>query len=222
MLKRTSLHKFVIASALAATTVAFVIEVPTEASTIPFTDVSIKNNHYQSILQLYNDGIVEGVTASLFKPGQAATRAEAALFIANALKLDTKNVKDPGFTDVSKSSKYYGAIAALNQKGVIHGVSTTKFAPNGTLTRADIAKMIVLAFEFEISSSSTTKFTDVNKLQNVNARRYIQSLVQYEITKGTSSTTFSPSNAVTRGELTTFIYRSLSAKGEDFEIIGVE
>lgn len=211
-----------IASALAFATFAFVAEAPTKASTTPFTDVSIGNYYYEPIVQLYNKEIIEGITASLYKPGQAATRAEAALYIANALGLDTQNVKDPGFTDVTKSSKYYGAIAALYGKGIINGVSTTKFAPNDTLTRAHIAKMIVLAFEFEIASSSTTPFTDVNKLQNVNARRYIQTLVQHEITKGTSPTQFSPSNAVTRGELATFLYKSLHAKSEDFDITDVE
>ncbi|WP_332651214.1 S-layer homology domain-containing protein [Lysinibacillus sp. 54212] len=222
MNKKTSRQKFAIASAIGVMTVAFVAEVPTEAASIPFTDVPIQSYYYEPIILLYNQGIIEGRTATQFKPGQEATRAEAALFIANALELDTVNVKDPGFKDVPTSSKYYGAIAALYEKGIIHGKSPTMFDPNGTLTRSHIAKMIVLSFEFEMSSASTTKFTDVNKLQNVNERRYIQTLVQNDITKGTSNTTFSPNNTVTRGQLTTFLHKALLAKGEDFELVDVQ
>lgn len=206
---------------LASTTAAVVAEVPAFAAGNPFTDVKETNSHYTAITTLFNDGIVEGVTASAYKPGQAATRGEAALFIVNALGIDTVAVKNPGFKDVPQSSKYYGAIAALYAKGGINGYGDT-FKPDNTLTRAQLAKMLTLGFALEKSVNATTKFTDVNKLTDVPTKQYIQTLVDYNITRGTTPTTFSPTAQLTRAQLATFLYNAINATEEEFEIISIQ
>lgn len=193
------------------------------AATIPFTDVPTSDTHYQSIVTLYNEGIVEGTTATTFEPHKPVTRQEAALFIANALELDTVNVKDPGFTDVPKSSKYYGAIAALNNAGIINGYADGTFKPNNTLTRSQIAKMITLGFELNIASNTTTQFKDVNSINDIDTRKYIQTLVDYKITTGKTTTTFDPYGQLTRGQLTTFLKRTIDETGGvGFKVIGIE
>ena len=224
MFTKTKKHRLITYSALllaTATTSAFVADAPAIAQANPFTDVKTTNSHYLAITNLYNDGIVTGVTTALYKPGQDATRGEAALFLANALGLNTKNVKNPGFTDVSTSSKYYGAIAALHAKGIVGGYGNT-FKPNSTLTRSQLAKMLALGFGLTQASETTTKFTDVNKLPDAATKRYIQTLVDYKITNGSTATTFSPNKNLTRGQLATFLYNSINVTSDDFEIVDVE
>jgi hypothetical protein len=218
---KASYYKFAAAAALTAVTIAYVSEVPADAA-VPFKDLQNVGDHYTAIDELYNLRIVEGRTSTAFAPYEAATREELALFIANALKLDTKKVKDPGFTDVPKNSKYYGAIAALNEKGIIKGYSDKTFKPKDTVKRAQVAKMLVLGFNLDLADSSTTKFKDVNSIKDTDTRRYIQTLVQYDITQGTSATTFSPSAAVKRAQLATFLKRAIDSTTEDLEIISVE
>ena len=219
--KKHKLFTYSVLLLAVATTFAFVADVPAFAQANPFTDVKTTNSHYTAITNLYSDGIVTGVTASLYKPGQDATRGEAALFLANALGLNTKNVKNPGFTDVSSSSKYYGAIAALHAKGIVGGYGKT-FKPNNTLTRAQLAKMLTLGFDLTQASATTTKFTDVNKLTDAATKRYIQTLVNYNITSGTTVTTFSPNKNLTRAQLATFLYNSINVTSDGFDLIDVQ
>ena len=213
--------KYALAATLAATTVAYVAQLPAQAA-VPFNDLQNVGDHYTAIDELYNAGIIEGRSATAFAPYEAATRAELALFIANALNLDTNNVVDPGFTDVPKNSKYYGAIAALYNKGVISGYANQTFKPNDNVKRSQVAKMLVLGFELDLVQATTTKFKDVNAIQDVNTRRYIQTLVEYNITKGTSETTFSPNDLVKRAQLATFLKRAIDNTENDFELINVE
>lgn len=218
---KASFYKYALAATVAATTVAYVAEVPAFAA-IPFKDLQNVGDHYTAIDELYNLGIIEGRSATLFAPYEAATRAELALFIANALNLDTKNVIDPGFTDVPKNSKYYGAIAALYNEGIISGYSDKTFKPNDHVKRSQVAKMLVLGFDLELAPATTTKFSDVNSIQDTNTRRYIQTLVQYSITKGTSETTFSPNDLVKRAQLATFLKRAMDNTSSDLDLISVE
>lgn len=208
----------VIISGIASAALFF--STPADAAQNPFTDVSAKDAHYESIVKLYEEGIIEGTSPTTYEPYKYATRQEAALFIARALKLDTVNVADPGFKDVEKSSKYYGAIAVLSQKGIIKGYQDGTFRPNDTLKRSQIAKMLSVAFDLQLSQNTTTPFIDVNRINDLETRQYIQTLVDYKITTGTTPTTFSPYEPLTRGQLATFLKRALDIN--DFQIISVE
>ena len=216
-----SYYKFAAAATLAAVSIAYVAQAPADAA-VPFKDLKNAGDHYPAIEELYNLGIIEGRTSTVFAPQEAATREELALFIANALELDTKNVEDPGFKDVPKNSKYFGAIAALNKEGIIKGYSDQTFKPKNPVTRAQVAKMLVLAFELELAETSTTKFKDVNAIKDADTRRYIETLVQHAVTKGTSATTFSPGEHVKRAQLASFLKRAKDYATSDLEIISVE
>ena len=200
---------------------AYVAEIPAIAATTTFTDVKESNSHYIAITELHGRGIVSGITTTSYKPGQDTTRGEAALFLAKALDLDTKNVSNPGFKDVPTSSEYYGAIAVLHNKEIIGGYGDT-FKPENTLTRAQLAKMLSLGFELEQATSTSSKFTDVNKLTDIATKRYIQTLVDYSITSGTTATTFSPNKNLTRGQLATFLYNAINTTTEEFDVIDVQ
>ena len=186
----------------------------------PFTDVKETNSHANAIITLYNEGIITGVTSKTYEPGKPATRGDAALYLANALNLQNSSAPNPGFKDVSTSSKYYKAIAALHQAGIVNGYGD-EFRPNATLTRSQLAKMVTIGFELQQSTTTKTKFTDVNKLTDTATKKYIQTLVDYGITKGTTATTFSPNMKLTRAQLATFLFNAIEASN-DFIVIGVE
>lgn len=214
--------KFAAAMLVLPVTAAFVIEAPATAATSPYSDVTIKDGHYNAIIELTEQGIVSGVTKTLFQSTKAATRGEAALFIANALGLDKTTVTNPNFKDLATTSPYYGAIAALHEKEIIGGYTDGTFRPNATLKRSEIAKMLTLAFELDVADVTKTKFADVNAINDLNTKRYIQTLIDYSITTGTTATTFSPFSTLTRGQLATFLQRSMTAVSDDFTIISVE
>lgn len=192
-----------------------------QAYTNPFTDVKETNSHANAIVSLYNEGIITGVTSKTYEPGKSATRGDAALYLANALNLQNTTAPNPEFKDVPTTSKYYKAIAALNKAGIVNGYGD-EFRPNATLTRSQLAKMLTVGFELEQSTTTKTKFTDVNKLTDTATKKYIQTLVDYEITKGTTATTFSPNMKLTRAQLATFLYNAIEATSDEFIVIGIE
>lgn len=71
------------------------------------------------------------------------TRAQAAIMLAKALKLEPITSVESPFPDVgSLTAEDIGYLLALQQKGIIHGSPDGKFNPNSSLTRAEIAAML--------------------------------------------------------------------------------
>ncbi len=69
------------------------------------------------------------------------------------------NEKD--FTDIaSKSAEMQNAIRYLASKGIINGTSETTFSPDGSISRAEIAALIVRALG-KLDSTATANFKDV-------------------------------------------------------------
>lgn len=185
-----------------------------------FPDVKPTHHFYEAVLSLTERGVINGYEDGTYRPGQNISRAHAAKIMAGALNLDTENVVDPGFKDIPKSHPYYGHIAALVNAGIIKGYEDNTFRPTGNLTRAHVAQMLVLGYEFEEQKLSNLPFTDINNKQwHAN---YIQTLFSNEITTGTTPTTFSPNAFVTRGQVASFIYRSeLATQQESAEVVNV-
>ncbi|MFJ8089609.1 S-layer homology domain-containing protein [Lysinibacillus sp. NPDC095746] len=223
--KVQKVNKALIATVFATSGVAVVVPPPQKAAAAansPFTDIDQYSSHYDNILKLYSQGAISGYADKTFRPDQNVTRGQAAKMLATVLNLDLNNVQDPYFKDVPKSSEYYKYIAALQNAGIMAGYSNGTFMPNEVITRGQLAKILVLGFKFEVASNYNNSFKDVTS-QTSNAI-YIQTLVDLKITEGTTPVTFSPYNAVTRGQIASFIVRSQEQRGNatSFKITGVE
>ncbi|MGE7999651.1 S-layer homology domain-containing protein [Lysinibacillus sp. NPDC093190] len=221
--KVQKVNKALIATVFATSGIAVVVPPQNAAAaTSPFTDIDQYSSHYDNILKLYSQGAISGYADKTFRPNQNVTRGQAAKMLATVLDLDLKNVQDPYFKDVPKSSEYYKYIAALQNAGIMSGYSNGTFMPNEVITRGQLAKILALGFKFEVASNYNHSFQDVTS-QTSNAI-YIQTLVDLKITEGTTPVTFSPYNAVTRGQISSFIVRSQEKKGHatSFKITGIE
>ncbi len=223
--KVQKVNKALIATVFATSGIAVVVPPPQKAAATansPFTDINQYSSHYDNILKLYAQGAISGYADKTFRPNQNVTRGQAAKMLATVLNLDLKNVQDPYFKDVPKSSEYYKYIAALQNAGIMSGYSNGTFMPYEVITRGQLAKILVLGFKFEVASNYNHSFKDVTS-QTSNAI-YIQTLVDLKITEGTTPVTFSPYNAVTRGQIASFIVRSQENKGNatSFKITDVE
>ena len=196
---------------------SFVYVVPAIATSMPFTDVKNEGSEvelYKAVSDLYSRGIVFGTTSTTFSPYENLTRGEAASFLAEALQLDTENIVNPGFKDVPTSHKYYGPIAALAANNIIQ--KGENYNPSNPITRSQMAKILTLGFQLEQATKVSAPFTDFTSDTETN--HYIQTLVNYSITQGISTTQFSPHANVKRGQMALFIYRALEKFEEDFYI----
>ncbi len=114
------------------------------------------------------------------------------------------------FTDTS-SSPYTPAINGLADRGIVQGFGDGTFAPEEALTRAQFAKIVVLAYKFPNSDSMTTPFVDLiaNESTDLQWRAYIAGAYARHITLGTTATTFSPWASVTRAQAVSMVVRAM-------------
>ena len=107
-----------------------------------FTDVKNHTNK-AAIEELASRGIINGMSKDVFSPNKTMTRAEFAAIVTRALGLTAKDTK--AFTDVPSSKWYAGYIGAANSSGIVNGVGSGKFNPDGTITRQEAAAMVARA-----------------------------------------------------------------------------
>ncbi len=133
-----------------------------------------------------------------------ASRGEVALQLAEAMGLDTSDTNSP-FADVKPTSKYAGAVTALYKEGVFTGDEHGKFNPSSPLTRAQMAKVLVVAFDLKQVGNAPT-FTDVPSSHW--SYEYVSILASTGITVGKGDGTFGLSENVTLKHLAAFIDRA--------------
>ncbi|MGG1290919.1 S-layer homology domain-containing protein [Bacillus smithii] len=205
-----SYRKFA-ATAATATLVATAVTPAFAAENLPFGDVN--QNYAEAVGALYSKGIVNGVSKTEFGTYQSLKRGDAAVIIARALELDTKNAPDAGFKDVNSNIK--GAVNALVAKGIISGVSKDKFDPNSPLTRGQMAKILVNAYPSLKDEAKETPFTDLT----AGFKPYIEALYGAGIAGGTSKTTYGTNQNITRGDFAKLLYKAMNFEAPKAESI---
>ncbi|WP_394235059.1 S-layer homology domain-containing protein [Niallia oryzisoli] len=210
MIQQSKTISKLLAAAVTATTLIVTPLIPlgnVEASGKKFKDVVEQEFYYEAVNVLTGNQVLNGYSDGTFKPGNKITRAEVAKIIAEAIGIDTTNVINPNFTDVSKGAWYYPSVAALSNAKIIGGYGDQSFKPDAEITRAEMAKILVEAYDsLDKLPSSKGKFTDVE--ENSWYAGYIAGLIHKEITNGRTPTTFDPNGLLTRGEAATFVYRT--------------
>ncbi|WP_158231905.1 MULTISPECIES: S-layer homology domain-containing protein [unclassified Sporosarcina] len=161
----------------------------------PFPDVPPSKHFAVAVNDLAARHIIGGYPDGTFKPGNSITRGQAAAIIAKMTGVDTNQVKNPRFKDVSTSHGFYKAISALAEKGVIGGYQDGTFKPNDPINRKNMAAILVKAFDLPRDTAVSNPFKDPSGITD-------DVLIIYKlgITTGTSPTTFSPNAFITRGQ----------------------
>lgn len=99
----------------------------------------------------------------------------------------------------------------LVSAGVVNGYSDGTYRPDDNVTREQMAKFIVKAFNFEVTTSKTPAFSDIASDSVFIAE--INALKSLNIVSGYSDGTYRPSNFVSREEVTKFVALSFYQKG---------
>ncbi|MGE7271105.1 fibronectin type III domain-containing protein [Brevibacillus panacihumi] len=98
----------------------------------------------QAVAQAVEAGIVGGYEDGSFRPNERITRAEMAVMIARALKLQHNNYVSTGFADEEEIPHWVkGAVEAIRNQNLVSGRSGNRFAPNETATRAEAATILL-------------------------------------------------------------------------------
>ncbi len=98
-------------------------------------------------------------------------------------------------------------IDMLSSKGIINGYPDGTIKPDGKISRAETAKILVLTLGLDTQSSRADAYTDFAGIP-LWARPYIGALFERGIVKGYDDGSFRPNNEITRAEFVTMALRA--------------
>ncbi|KZD53207.1 S-layer homology domain-containing protein [Bacillus paranthracis] len=168
----------------------------------------------ESVYYLVNKKVISGMPDGTFSPSKVLSRAEAATIMAKILGLEVKEGEKPTFTD-SQDHWATPYIAAVEKAGVIKGEGNGKFNPNGQMTRAAMATMLVQAYQLEkkVHEELSTLFPDVKDHWG---EKFINILVSMGISSGVDGGRWQPDRSITRAEAAQLV--AVTDKSKDNEL----
>ncbi|SCX77826.1 S-layer homology domain-containing protein [Alkaliphilus peptidifermentans] len=188
-----------------------------ERLTIPsMRDVS-GHGAESDILLLASLGAVPSNTTN-FGPSLPISRGDFARFITVAMGIpveeeetrsrsvqskDTKAL----FVDVNNSDPNFKYIKAITDNGVMHGTGEGRFYPNRSVTKAEIAAILVRLLGFESLApiqSYSTGYKDDSQIPTW-AKDAVYITSQLELIDGTSDNYFQPNRDITKAEVATIL-----------------
>ena len=148
---------------------------------------------------MVDNGITTGTSEVCFSPDDPVTRGQAATFL---WRMEGEpDAPTHGFVDVVASYQQK-PVSWMTAEGYSVGATPTRFFPDESLTRGEFAAMLHRVAGQP--SAAMHPFTDVTASWQ---QQPVAWMVTESITTGTSPTTFSPDNTITRGQLASFLYR---------------
>jgi hypothetical protein len=198
-----------------------------------FTDVSGTEWFAVYVRYLGSAGLISGFPDGSYRPNDPVTRAQLAKLLVASLgftsaDLPTSAPSGCAFNDVASGAWYAGWVWKACQLGIMIGVGGGNFAPDAPVTRGQAATAI-WRLRTQSDKSSGTGFVDesvikgeagLNRTLRGNppfmdvllAAFYadaVKFLYNIGVVDGTSATTFSPDDPVTRAQIAKMLYRAL-------------
>ncbi len=116
--------------------------------------------------------------------------------------------RDTGFKDVSSSAYYGSAVTWMVDNTITGGTSATTFEPDSPVTRAQLATFL---WRFSGSPSPTVATLLKDVAPDSWYTQAVNWLVETGITSGATPTTFEPTQAVSRAQAATLLWRLAGA-----------
>jgi len=182
---------------------------PAHGQTSSFTDVDPNAYYAQDVEWLVGRGITTGIGPGLFGPDLPVTRGQAVTFLFRYSGSPTGS-PGHGFTDVGSGDFFNDAVKWAFLFGITSGTTSNLFTPGDPLTRGQMTTLLHRCAGVP-AGSPDPGFSDVSP------SAFYASAVAWAkavgVTTGTSATTFSPNQTVTRGQIASFLKRLSDALG---------
>lgn len=161
---------------------------------------------YESIDELVKAGIISGTSETTYEPQRSITRAEFCKLIAAAFGFEASDASI-SFSDVKSDAWYYLVVISAAKAGIVTGYEDGSFRPEASITREEMAAMLVRAFKaagVEVPEGEMT-FADADEMGDWSVD-LIASLVKMGIVSGRGNNRFVPRDNLTRAESAKVIY----------------
>lgn len=176
-----------------------------------FQDVPSSHWAAKTIRAMTAKQLVQGTTGNRFEPNRAVTRAEFVSLLDRLLQLPDAG-SAPSFSDVADGAWYAEAVTKALENGLISGSGSNRFEPQRTLSREEMAAMLVRAYEFRsgttFDAGKTNYISTFNDKEDMSswALPFINGALHYGLMKGRSASHFNPAQSITRAEMAQAVY----------------
>ena len=180
----------------------------TPATGEKFTDISNHAWAADAINALAEEGIIKGTSATTFSPANNITRADFALLLVRAFKLESDNAEN--FADISADDYFASEVAIARNNGIINGIGDNKFAPRNTITRQDMMTIVYRAMVklgVELEKTTDAEMPDADSVAEY-AKEAVDALIGAGLVNGKSGK-IAPADYTTRAEVAVLIKRIL-------------
>lgn len=178
----------------------------------PFADVDELDWFYDAVVYVYNEGMMDGISATQFAPNSNLTRGMVVTMLYR-LEGEPRVTGSSGFDDVASGAWYADAVTWAAENGIVNGVSDAEFAPNDNITREQLAAILYRYAEhndYDVSGrDDLSEFTDRDIISGyaLDAMRWA---VDEGLITGVTDTTIEPLGTATRAQAATMFMRFMS------------
>ncbi len=166
-----------------------------------FGDIHSGRFHVGPVQWMVDNKITTGTTSTCFSPDEFVTRGQAAAFMWR-MEGSPGGLPPHTFTDVIAPWQQE-PVSWMLDNAITTGTTPSTYSPDESLTRGQLAALLH-RLEGSPSAPPPSQFIDVVKSWQVTPVGW---MLEESITTGTSPSTFSPEDNVTRGQLAAFFYR---------------
>ncbi|MBP1993235.1 S-layer homology domain-containing protein [Paenibacillus eucommiae] len=163
------------------------------------------------IRELSAKQIVQGVSLTEFAPAKLVTRAEFATLLVRLLKLKVSGKAT--FVDIAPDDWYFESVSTAASLGLVEGIGDNLFEPNDSITREQMATMLLRAYELKTGLKVNTDeeiedFQDVEQI-SVWAQSSVKAAKGLGLVQGREHNRFVPEGLTQRVESAQAIYNLL-------------
>lgn len=169
------------------------------------------NEGYELDKLMITDKNGDEITLSKKSNSKYTFTMPASKVTVNATFAEKSDESDRHFTDVAKGTWYYDAVYYAYENGMMSGISSSLFDPDGNTTRGMIVT-ILYRLEGE-PAVGTSAFPDV-----ANGQFYTNAVAwaaKHDIVAGYPNGNFGPTDTITREQMAAIMYRYAAYKGYD-------
>ena len=183
--------------------------IPQGTTEEPFDDVSDSAWYADAVQYVYENGIMNGVTATEFGPNMTTNRA---MIVTMLYRLEGEPAAETaGFTDVATGVYYADAVAWAQANNIVNGITETTFAPSNNISREQLATILYRyaqykGYDVSVGGMSLNEYTDASQT-SAYATTAMQWANENGLVTGVTSTTLEPQGSATRAQVATILMR---------------
>ncbi|MGB8452814.1 MAG: S-layer homology domain-containing protein [Anaerocolumna sp.] len=180
--------------------------------TAPSTTFKDISTHWakEAIDYVVGRGLFSGTSTTAFSPDTAMSRGMLVTALGRLAGVGASEYKTVTFTDVAADQYYAPYIEWAYQKGIISGTGSSQFAPERTITREEMARILsnyakATGYILPVTREAAA-YADDSSIGST-YKDAVKALQQAGIMMGGDGNTFKPKANVTRSEVSAMLHR---------------